>query len=168
MNLVKPAVLNLQGMRMFVRLVVCAVFAMLVQCAWAQPVNPKPNSSPSEVVEIRNGMIPGHISLSAKGRVQLRSELFVERQLADGTFVPVRSLDLDSMKLTEACHVKLNKCFVLSNKTLRPIPWTGMSCSSQCNNTCDKNAKLSGKFRYVVKTCDGKKQFFGEVFTLSQ
>jgi hypothetical protein len=97
---------------------------------------------------------------------ELATELIVERQLGDGSFEPVQNLDLSSMKLVTSCDQRINTCVRVDESGLRPLPWSGMSCSSQCNRSCDKNVRLHGRFRFVVTSCDGKTRFEGPVFEL--
>jgi hypothetical protein len=54
----------------------------------------------------------------------------------------------------------------IDERGLRPVPWSGMSCSSQCNGNCDRNYPLFGRFRFVVVSCDGATRFEGPVFEL--
>ena len=118
-------------------------------------------------VEIRNQPVSGALELIAQGApVDLASELTVERQRADGSFEALQNLDLSSMKLVASCAQSASACVRVDERGLRPVPWSGMSCSSQCNRTCDKNQRLSGRFRFVVKSCDGKTRYEGPVFEL--
>ena len=86
-------------------------------------------------------------------------------KLDDGSVVPLESLDQDSMKHVTSCGV--SACVRIDERGLRPVPWTGMSCSSQCNHACDKNRWFGGgRFRFVVTSCDGKSRFEGPIFEL--
>lgn len=118
-------------------------------------------------VVIRNQSVAGAIEIVAEGAaVDLAPELIVERQLADESFQPVQNLDLGSMKLVASCAQSAAGCVRVDERGFRPVPWSGMSCSSQCNRSCDKNQRLSGRFRFVVKSCDGKTRYEGPVFEL--
>jgi hypothetical protein len=125
---------------------------------------PLPVSAPA--VEIRNGPSPGSLELRVNGMAELDPELIVERQLGDGSFQPLQNLDLGSMKLVTSCDQRISMCVRVDERGLRPVAWSGMSCSSQCNRSCDKNVRLDGRFRFVVKSCDGKTRFDGPVFEL--
>jgi hypothetical protein len=125
---------------------------------------PAPVSVPA--VQVRNGPRPGSLELRATGTAELDPELIVERQLGDGSFEPLQHLDLGSMKLVTSCDQRANTCVRVDERGLRPLPWSGMSCSSQCNHSCDKNVRLRGRFRFVVKSCDGSTRFEGPVFEL--
>ena len=98
--------------------------------------------------------------------VELDPELIVEQQLSDGSFQPLQNLDLGSMKLVTSCDQQIKACVRVDERGFRPVPWSGMSCSSQCNHSCDKNVRLYGRYRFVVRPCDGKTRFEGPVFEL--
>lgn len=119
-------------------------------------------------VVVRNGSKPGEVEIVARAKVDLDARLFVEQQLKDGKWEPVRGLDLDSMKLVESCAEKIGACISLeANRILHPVRWSGMSCSSQCNGSCDKNFHRAGMpHRFVVTACDGKQRFEGPPFEL--
>jgi hypothetical protein len=126
---------------------------------------PLPSAS-TPAVEVRNGPKPGSLELRVKGVVELDPELIVERQLGDGSFQPLQNLDLGSMKLVASCDQRIGRCVRVDDRGLRPVAWSGMSCSSQCNHSCDKNVRLSGRYRFVVRSCDGQTRFEGPVFEL--
>jgi hypothetical protein len=117
-------------------------------------------------IEIRNGPTPGSLELAAREAIELDPELIVEQQLGDGSFQPLRNLDLGSMKLVTSCDQLINGCVRIDERGFRPVPWSGMSCSSQCNRSCDKNVRFYGRYRFVVKSCGGKARFEGPVFEL--
>jgi hypothetical protein len=123
-----------------------------------------PVSAPA--VQIRNGPSPGSLEIRVNETAELAPELIVERQLGDGSFEPLHNLDLGSMKLVTRCDQPINTCVRVDERGLRPVPWSGMSCSSQCNRSCDKNVRLHGRFRFVATSCDGKTRFEGPVFEL--
>lgn len=120
----------------------------------------------STEVEVRNGQIPGSVEIEASRPIDLVPELIVEWQQPDGSFSPIRELDVSSLKLVTVCGEPIGRCVRVGERGLKPVPWTGMTCSSQCNRTCDRNVRLSGKFRFVVTTCDGKQRFAGPVFEM--
>lgn len=130
-----------------------------------RPTEPLPSTS-DPAVEIRNGANPGSLELAVHGTVDLDPELIVEQQLSDGSFQPLQNLDLGSMKLVTSCDQQIKACVRVDEQGLRPVPWSGMSCSSQCNHSCDKNVRLYGRYRFVVRSCDGKTRFEGPVFEL--
>jgi hypothetical protein len=173
--------MNISYAARLVRLVVCA--CLLESCGSAPSPSPPlrsdsaPETAPSThptqfpsasapAVEIRNGPNPGSLELVAHGTVELDAELIVEQQLGDGSFQPVRNLDLGEMKLVASCDQPIKACVSVDERGLRPVAWSGMSCSSQCNHSCDKNVRLYGRHRFVVKSCDGKARFEGPVFEM--
>jgi hypothetical protein len=127
-----------------------------------------PPSVIARAVEVRNGPNPGSLELRVHGIVELNADLIVERQLSDGSFQPIQNLDLRSMKLVTSCDQPLGTCVRVDERGLRPVAWSGMSCSSQCNHICDKNVLLYGRYRFVVRSCDGTTRFEGPVFELPQ
>jgi hypothetical protein len=141
-------------------------------------IAPAPESHPSAPptqtafegppVIVRNGAKPGEVEIVARTKIELDARLFVEHQLKDGRWESVLGLDLDSMKLVESCAEKIGACISLdANRVLRPVRWSGMSCSSQCNGSCDKNVHRAGMpHRFVVTSCDGKQRFEGPPFDL--
>ncbi|MGJ4953953.1 hypothetical protein [Bradyrhizobium sp. HKCCYLS20291] len=154
------------------RLVV-APLGCLLTCAivLAWPARgPAANSSASPAVEIRNGPTPGELELRATGTVELGSELIVEEQRDDGSFERVLYLDhdgiRDGMRLVASCDQRPGTCVTIDERGLRPVPWSGMSCSSQCNGNCDRNYPLFGRFRFVAVSCDGRTRYEGPVFEL--
>ncbi|GAC1352159.1 MAG: hypothetical protein NVS3B20_04480 [Polyangiales bacterium] len=117
-------------------------------------------------VEIRNGAKSGSVEIVAHEAISLDARLFVERETETGAFLPVY-LDMDSMKLVESCGEKIGACVSLDiGHTLKPVPWSGASCSSQCNLACGLNFLHSGSHRFVVVSCDGKQRFEGPRFDL--
>jgi hypothetical protein len=127
---------------------------------------PAPVSVPA--VQVRNRPSPGSLKLRLNGTAELAPELIVERQLGDGSFEPLQNLDLGSMRLVTSCDQRINTCVRVDERGVRPVPWSGMSCSSQCNHSCDKNVRLHGRFRFVVRSCDGELRFEGPVFELTK
>jgi len=74
-----------------------------------------------------------------------------------------------SLSFVIACTAKSNtKCVEISaGGTIAPIPWTGFSCSVQCDIACRANAYYGpGKFRFVIHACDDKQTYFGSPFDL--
>jgi len=125
-------------------------------------------AAPSPAVAIANGK-PGAFTLEAKATVKLRLVASIEA-LRDGKWTDVsKYADLGTgYRLVERCERKPSPptCIELAaGAKLSPVPWTGMSCSSQCNMDCDKNAPLpAGDYRLVVTTCDGAATFAGPAF----
>lgn len=160
-------------------LLVCLLASWLsaatAACTRAEPAAPgaaaataAPSVPPasSAAVQVRNGERPGSLEILATQTTQLAPDLIVERQRGDGSFEALRNLDLASMRLVGSCGQPIKACVPVGKQGLRPVPWSGMSCSSQCNRTCDKNEQMHGRFRFVATSCDGRTRFEGPVFTL--
>ena len=112
-------------------------------------------------------MGPGmfEIENTSSAPVKLATAARIERE--DGT--PL-ALDLgNGYRLVEQCPVaEPPACVeVPAGAKLRPVPWSGLSCSSQCNGNCDKNVWQGGAtYRFVVKTCDGAATVASPVFAI--
>lgn len=75
-------------------------------------------------------------------------------------WVPIENLDNGpGFRLLTSCDDAPPACIELApGKALRPVPLSGMSCSSQCNATCFANGWIGpGTLRLSVDTCDGKR-----------
>ncbi|UFZ03236.1 hypothetical protein LQG66_28955 [Bradyrhizobium ontarionense] len=145
-------------MRALIGLLTCAMLL-----AWPARA-PAAEAGGGAAVEIRNGPTPSELELRAHGTVELASELIVEEQRADGTFARAQDLDRDSLRLVASCDRRPGTCVTIDERGLRPVPWSGMSCSSQCGRDCDRNFPMYGRFRFVVMSCDGGTRFEGPVF----
>lgn len=133
-------------------------------------------ASPPPAVSITNGK-PGAFTLEAKASVKLRVLASIEG-LRDSKWVDVSTgFDLGAgYRLVARCDGPVrapgaqpeSACLELAiGDTLTPVPWSGMSCSSQCNSTCKKNTPLPvGDYRLVVTTCDLATTFRGPAFHL--
>ena len=129
-------------------------------------------AGPPRSVSITNGQ-PGSFTLEAKSAVKLRTLAAIEA-LHDGTWSDVsKHFDLGAgYRLVAQCDTRrpakpsATACVDLAaGAKLAPVPWSGMSCSSQCNGECDKNVPLpAGDYRLVVTTCDGATTFTGPAF----
>jgi hypothetical protein len=132
------------------------------------PVVPPP--APVGAIIVRNGAKPGELELVAREDVDVSVWLGVERETADGAFEDFSHLDLGGLKLVEKCPTDADAPFppcihLTKGQTLRPVPWTGYSCSSQCNHECTKNVYYADqRFRFVVKTCKSGERFEAPVF----
>ncbi|MGJ5010313.1 hypothetical protein ACQR05_21280 [Bradyrhizobium oligotrophicum] len=146
------------AMRALIGLLSCAILL-----AWPVPA-PATDAGGGAAVEIRNGPRFGELDLRAPGAIELASELIVDQQRDDGTFERAQDLDRGSLKLVASCDRRPGTCVTIDERGLRPVPWSGMSCSSQCNRGCDRNFPMYGRFRFVVMSCDGRTRFEGAVF----
>jgi hypothetical protein len=129
-------------------------------------------AGPPPGVSITNGK-PGAFVLQARTAVKLRLIASIE-SLRDGKWSDVsQRFDLGGgYRLVAQCESRrpgkpaADACVELAaDAKLVPVPWSGMSCSSQCNGDCDKNVPLpAGDYRLVVTTCDGATSFAGPAF----
>jgi hypothetical protein len=124
------------------------------------------SADPSPAVQIKNGK-PGEFTLTASSTVELQTVASIE-MLRDGKWIDIsKGFDVgDGYRLIAGCGGKPDKCMTLAKGgSLSPVPWSGYSCSSQCNKTCDKNVQYGeGDYRLVVTSCDGKQTFTGPAF----
>ncbi len=156
------------GMRVLGSLLVTGLTGLV--CG-AIACNPTHAGTPP-AVSITNGK-PGAFTLEARSAVKLRLLASIEG-LRGGTWSDVsKSFDLGAgYRLVAQCETRrpekpaAQACIALAaGGKLAPVPWSGMSCSSQCNGDCDKNVPLpAGDYRLVVTTCDGATTFTGPAF----
>jgi hypothetical protein len=123
-------------------------------------------ADPADPIAITNGA-PGAFTVTARVDTKLQTVAAIEA-LRDGKWTDVSSgFDLGTgYRLVERCGGQPARCVELAPKAkLSPVAWSGMSCSSQCNRECDKNAPLAaGDYRLVVRTCDGATSVAGPAF----
>ena len=116
-------------------------------------------------VEVRNLAAAGAFEIQVTGSpVSLATQAHMEKETADG-WVTVAT----NLFLVEQCtKIAPPKCIsVRSEAPLRPVPWTGYSCSGQCNHQCKKIVYLGpGNFRLTVFSCDRRESFLGAPFRL--
>ena len=132
-----------------------ALVLALVACTAA-------DADPAPAVTITN-LGPGRFVID--GKAKLRTAASIEG-LRDGKWTPVSQyFDLGAgYRLVDTCSAKTSDCVELAG-TLTPVPWSGMTCSSQCNMSCRANAPLpAGDYRLVVTTCDGASTIAGPSF----
>ncbi len=119
-------------------------------------------------VEITN-VLPGRFAITSKDGIGLDPRAIIEKQGKDGQWSALTGLELGrGFALRLGCDREPEPCVQLgAGRELSPVPLTGMSCSSQCNQSCDKNAWLgAGSYRLTVRTCDGKPAASGPAFAL--
>lgn len=124
-------------------------------------VAPTGGSSPSAAADgiAVTNLAPGVFRIDVDAPIGLRSTARLERRADGGTWSPIANLDGGTgFRLTAACDRPMPACLEVSPGTpLLPVPFSGMTCSSQCNAACDKNVGVGpGTFRLVVDTCDGR------------
>lgn len=125
---------------------------------------PEPTAAPTSTAAVATGiaitnLAPGIFSIAVDEPLGLRSIARIERRDERGGWSVLSGLDGGAgFRLAAACDGPLAACLETSPGTpLLPVPFSGMSCSSQCNGSCKKNGPLGpGTFRLVVDTCDGR------------
>jgi hypothetical protein len=129
---------------------------------------PPPPAAPPAIVVTNVGPTSFEVTNKGTGAVKLEERAAIERRGADEVWTALDGLDLGrGYHLAEGCErAPKDRCVDLAaGASLRPAPFRGYSCSSQCNGDCDKNVWLSGSFRLSVTTCDGAR-IAGPAFTL--
>lgn len=100
---------------------------------------------------------PGRFEIETGTPTRLATVATIEKQLASGSWSAFSNLDLGmGYRLVEACGEAAPSCVDLApGRPLHPVPFSGLSCSSQCNPSCDKNVWIGpGWFRLVVDGCE--------------
>jgi hypothetical protein len=103
------------------------------------------------------------IANTAGHAVSLAVLAHIERKDSQsGAETEVTGLDLGrGYRLVERCDEAVGgaeaKCVALAaGASLWPVPWSGLSCSAQCNGSCRSNVWYGhGTFRLAIATCDG-------------
>jgi len=120
----------------------------------------------SDYIVVRNLPASGALEIENTGPdADLAPVLIVQRQEKDGMWTD----DLTDLSLIEDCQkAPPTACIHLPhNSKLRPVPWTGSSCDSQCFRPCRANNYLGpGTFRFVASECNGKLKAYGPAFKL--
>jgi hypothetical protein len=116
-------------------------------------------------VVVRNLEKPGAVIVENHGPpIVLASKVLVERKRgAEWIEAPV------SFDLVQSCAAgKVPDSVDLpSGATLRPVPWTGYTCSGQCPRSCRSNHYSGpGTFRFVILRSDHGERFAGPEFAL--
>ena len=97
----------------------------------------------------------GRSEITTTESVSLSPRARLERRAEGGAFAEVTDLDAGAgYRLRASCTSPASDAPVALavGETLRPVPWSGLSCSAQCNLTCRANAFLGpGTFRLVVR-----------------
>lgn len=129
------------------------------QCRAQLPV-PAPQQ-----VQIENLSLPGAFEIRATDSpVFLSAHAIIEKSTQSG-WVRVAS----NVLLGEVCARNPSpECISLAaGASLRPVRWTGFSCSAQCNRQCKKNVyRGPGTFRLTIFSCDKTVRFHGPPFKL--
>jgi len=118
-------------------------------------------------VEVSPAASPGTVRIQnvGAGAIQLAWAIRVEQRFEGGW----RPVAVDHLGLRETCeNAPAPACVTLSpGESLTPAPWTGYSCSAQCDETCRANVYHGpGGFRLYVQSFDGEQKFYGPSFEL--
>jgi hypothetical protein len=109
---------------------------------------------------------PGAFSIrAAESPVDLAMKAIIEKKAGTAWITVTRDYSL-----AEQCPIPDHPdCIHLSaGATIRPVPWTGLTCSRQCTGHCKKNAYLGpGVFRLTVFSCDRSASFHSAEFHLA-
>lgn len=127
------------------------------------------DAEPAPPAVVITNVLPGRFVLSSAHGLGLDTDAAIERRGDDGQWSAMPGLDLGAgFRLRDSCKQAPASCVQLDPaKALVPVPWSGMSCSSQCNQSCRKNVFVGpGTFRLTVRTCDGGAIASGPAFTL--
>src|SRR5687767_3460604 len=87
-------------------------------------------------------LMPRQFELTSDRALGIASTARIERRGDDGRWSPIESLDNGpGYRLVTNCDDTPPACVELAaGAKLRPIPLSGMSCTSQCNDSCSANA----------------------------
>lgn len=121
---------------------------------------PPPAAPAGKDSVVITNLAPGEIEVTSPSGAKVSTKTRVEQKDSSGSWTPLEQLDLgNGYRLVSACNAPSSDCVTLSASPLRPVPWQGFSCSSQCNSNCDKNIwEGAGTFRIVVLPCAGDPQ----------
>lgn len=136
-----------------------------------------PTKENNAVVVVRNTNEPGGFEVENKGEaVDLDWQVMIERK-EKGEWRRLSKEDKKSflyVLLAEQCPTinwmtgndkdKPSCKHLAKGEIIHPKPWTGYSCSAQCWFSCRANAPIYGTFRFVVRSCDQQKEFYGAEF----
>jgi hypothetical protein len=122
--------------------------------------------APRAQVAVENLDQPGAVSIQAvESPVDLAMQATVEKKTATAWVTVARNFSLG-----EQCPVPEHPdCIHLNaGATIRPVRWTGFTCSGQCTGHCKKNVYLGpGVFRLTVFSCDRTASFHSAAFHLA-
>lgn len=121
-----------------------------------------PYPPPRGNVEVRLLGKPGAFQIANMGdEIDLSRDVIVERNGDGGTAVTLQLIDTCGAPDAGAC------VSIPARGTFTPVAWTGTSCDSQCPRPCRANVYLGpGTFRFVVKSCDGRRHWESAWFSL--
>jgi hypothetical protein len=106
----------------------------------------------------------GEFQLINRGpAIQLNSTVKVQQKISGAW----QDAPVTNLYLTPWCRPEpMPDCISLARgASLQPIPWSGNYCSSQCMANCNLDGPVPpGIYRYVVASCDRKREFFSAAF----
>lgn len=147
-----------------------------------QSVEVCPTNNDEPKIVVRNVGEPGGFEVENKGEeTELDWRVLVETKKGDKWERLANSRTFLNILLVEDCGLSPITKSVVKNEDNKPLcrkfaadetvrakPWYGWSCSAQClPKSCRGNAYMGpGIFRFVVRSCDGQKDYYGEEFKL--
>jgi hypothetical protein len=143
-----------------------AVLLSGLSCQGAHPYSPQRSETPAEEnIVVTNSTPAGSFEIENRGRdidlsLAVTVQQFYRNEWKDR---------LNNVKLVEQCGVlpKDNHIVLLHGQSLRPVPWTGFSCSAQCSGDCRANMYMGpDTFRFAVTEMNGKRRFYSPAFLL--
>lgn len=120
------------------------------------------------VIEVR--LLDGFGAFEVVNRgaaVSLESAVVVEQQ-SSGAW---KKIPVTNFYLIARCQTGFKqKCVSFAGgATLKPVPWRGWHCYSQCPSSCRVDGPAPpGTYRFVVTTCDGRHRFESKPFAKTQ
>jgi hypothetical protein len=139
----------------------CAFALCFQSCQWPEAAS----SSRGLMLVIANGKLPGGFRVTNKGEIPLSLDREVTVEIWDkAKWNEIKGI----VKLIDGCNPQPKGCLrLMPGSSFGPLSWTGMSCGAQCGEACRANEYYGpGKFRYVLKDCDGKERWTGPEFEL--
>jgi len=121
-------------------------------------------AQPSSPVSVELGARFGEFVVVNHGSAVLLNSTVSVEQKAGGRWEKAL---VSNLALREACAPSPPpKCTKLERTaSLRPVPWTGSFCSSQCPSTCRLDGPApAGTYRFVVTTCSGEHSYASPPF----
>jgi hypothetical protein len=141
---------------------------LLAACAGAMIVAADVHPAEDPTVEVKLSEGFGAFQVVNHGPpISLSSAVEVEQQ-AGGLWKDARVTNL--FLIPQCDSGAAPRCVSLpKGATLKPVPWRGNYCYSQCPVSCDLDGPLpAGTYRFVVATCDGKHRFASAPFEKRQ
>jgi len=99
---------------------------------------------------------PGEFTVHAKVAIGVATLAQLEAQAADGSWTPYTDLDSGrGYRLVETCASSVPDCRSLSaGESLTLAPWSGATCSAQCQPACASETFHPGRHRLVAHECE--------------